>query len=85
MEQKHRENIRRYFCSGNNKQGQSRGALTYRKILDFLQIEMLTKHFANSIESSIVGQALLTSYTTKRFDEHHFRSSLLGRSGIGAH
>ncbi|PPK36341.1 hypothetical protein CD175_22225 [Pseudomonas laurylsulfatiphila] len=45
MEQGTPGTIRRYFCSGNNKQGQSRGALTYKKFKVFLQIEMLTKHF----------------------------------------
>jgi hypothetical protein len=33
-------------------------ALTYKKILFFLQTEMLTKHFTNSIESSIVGAGI---------------------------
>ncbi|NWL22278.1 hypothetical protein F6476_04750 [Pseudomonas umsongensis] len=45
MEQGTPRKIRRYFCSGNNKQGQSRGALTYKKYWRDLQIEMLTKHF----------------------------------------
>ncbi|OOQ45913.1 hypothetical protein PSJE_16700 [Pseudomonas jessenii] len=45
MEQGTPGTIRRYFCSGNNKQGQSRGALTYKKFTGFLQTEMLTKHF----------------------------------------
>ncbi|POA27262.1 hypothetical protein C1884_27125 [Pseudomonas sp. GW460-R15] len=49
MEQGIPGNIHRYFCSGNNKQGQSRGALTYRKFLGILQMEMLTKHFNISI------------------------------------
>jgi hypothetical protein len=53
--------IRRYFCSGNNKQGQSRGALTYRKVLRYLQIEMLTKHFG----ISTVEWASLTSHTNQ--------------------
>lgn len=35
----------RHFCSGNNKQGQSREALTYKKFLDYLQMKMLSKHF----------------------------------------
>ncbi|RON01618.1 hypothetical protein BK659_24195 [Pseudomonas brassicacearum] len=54
MEQGIPGNIHRYFCSGNNKQGQSRGALTYRKFLGILQMEMLTKHF----DISIVGWAI---------------------------
>ncbi|MEO6679129.1 MAG: hypothetical protein ABIO21_17370, partial [Pseudomonas sp.] len=45
MEQGTPGTIRRYFCSGNNKQGQSREALTYRKIHGYLQMKMLTKHF----------------------------------------
>jgi len=45
MEQGTPETIRRYFCSGNNKQGQSREALTYKKISGFLQMKMLGKTF----------------------------------------
>ncbi|KAA0984829.1 hypothetical protein FQ187_07440 [Pseudomonas sp. ANT_J28] len=45
MEQGTPGTIRRYFCSGNKKQGQSREALTYRKNREYLQVEMLTKHF----------------------------------------
>ncbi|TVT80052.1 hypothetical protein FPT12_24315 [Pseudomonas sp. H3(2019)] len=56
MEQGIPGNMHRYFCSGNNKQGQSRGALTYRKFLEILQMEMLTKHFDISIvERTIAG------------------------------
>lgn len=35
----------RYFCSGNNRQGQSREALTYKKLSADLQMKMLSKHF----------------------------------------
>ena len=35
----------RYFCSGNNRQGQSREALTYKKLSGDLQMKMLSKHF----------------------------------------
>ncbi|MGF6402239.1 hypothetical protein ABH905_005905 [Pseudomonas frederiksbergensis] len=45
MEQGTPETIRRYFCSGNNKQGQSRGVLTYKKNLGYLQMKMLGKTF----------------------------------------
>jgi hypothetical protein len=45
MEQGTPETIRRYFCSGNNKQGQSRGALTYKKFSEYLQMKMLGKTF----------------------------------------
>jgi hypothetical protein len=45
MEQGTPGTIRRYFCSGNNKQGQGREALTYRKFWGILQLEILTKHF----------------------------------------
>ncbi|PQO98022.1 MULTISPECIES: hypothetical protein [Pseudomonas] len=45
MEQGTPETIRRYFCSGNNKQGQSREALTYKKISGYLQMKMLGKTF----------------------------------------
>jgi hypothetical protein len=45
MEQGTPETIRRYFCSGNNKQGQSRGALTYKKFSGYLQMKMLSKTF----------------------------------------
>ena len=40
-------------CSGNNKQGQSREALTYKKNQGDLQTEMLTKHFATG---SLLGR-----------------------------
>ncbi|MBB3240587.1 hypothetical protein FHW68_002094 [Pseudomonas sp. Tn43] len=45
MEQGTPETIRRYFCSGNNKQGQSRGVLTYKKFSEYLQMKMLGKTF----------------------------------------
>ncbi|WP_367374507.1 hypothetical protein [Pseudomonas lini] len=45
MEQGTPETIRRYFCSGNNKQGQSRGVLTYKKFWGYLQMKMLGKTF----------------------------------------
>ncbi|RDL16261.1 hypothetical protein DEU51_114119 [Pseudomonas jessenii] len=45
MEQGTPETTVRYFCSGNNKQGQSREALTYKKLLEYLQMKMLSKHF----------------------------------------
>ncbi|WP_172828185.1 hypothetical protein [Pseudomonas fluorescens] len=45
MEQGTPETTDRYFCSGNNKQGQSREALTYKKLSGVLQMKMLSKHF----------------------------------------
>ena len=33
------------FYSRNNKQGQSREALTYKKFSGYLQMKMLSKHF----------------------------------------
>lgn len=41
-------------CSGNNKQGQSREALTYKKNPGYLQTQMLTKHFA---AGSLLGRS----------------------------
>lgn len=35
----------RHFCSGNNKQGQSLNALTYKKFSGYLQMKLLSKHF----------------------------------------
>ena len=45
MEQGTPETTDRHFCSGNNKQGQSREALTYKKLSGDLQMKMLSKHF----------------------------------------
>jgi len=45
MEQGTPETTGRHFCSGNNKQGQSREALTYKKFSGYLQMKMLSKHF----------------------------------------
>lgn len=45
MEQGTPETTDRHFCSGNNKQGQSREALTYKKFSGYLQMKMLSKHF----------------------------------------
>ncbi|EJN35734.1 MULTISPECIES: hypothetical protein [unclassified Pseudomonas] len=45
MEQGTPETTDRHFCSGNNKQGQSREALTYKKLSSDLQMKMLSKHF----------------------------------------
>jgi hypothetical protein len=39
----------RHFCSGNNGQGQSRDALTYKKFSGYLQMKMLSKHFDVSL------------------------------------
>src|SRR5450830_231546 len=39
---------RQDFRTGNSKQGQSRGALTYRKIQGYLQMNLITKHFCTS-------------------------------------
>jgi len=49
MEQATPETTDRHFCSGNNKQGQSREALTYKKFLEYLQMKMLSKHFHASL------------------------------------
>lgn len=82
MEQQVASGKRRYFCSGNDKQGQSRGALTYRKKTGVLQMKLLTKHFI----FSIVEWALLTSCTTnKGFGECHGSLSLLSVGRVGAH
>ena len=82
MEQSVPRDKRRYFYSGNDKQGQSRAALTYRKKMGVLQMKLLTKHFI----FAIVEWTLLTSCTTnKGFDERHCSSSLLGGGHIGAH
>ncbi|VVM97417.1 hypothetical protein PS925_05594 [Pseudomonas fluorescens] len=45
MEQGTPETTDRHFCSRNNKQGQSREALTYKKFSGYLQMKMLSKHF----------------------------------------
>jgi hypothetical protein len=45
MEQGTPEIAGRHFCSRNNKQGQSREAVTYKKISGDLQMKMLSKHF----------------------------------------
>jgi hypothetical protein len=45
MEHKTPVTTGRHFCSGNNKQGQSRDALTYKKFSGYLQMKMLSKHF----------------------------------------
>lgn len=49
MEQGTPETTDRHFCSGNNKQGQSREALTYKKFPGYLQMKMLSKHFHASV------------------------------------
>ncbi|MCP1443935.1 hypothetical protein J3D54_003067 [Pseudomonas sp. GGS8] len=67
MEQGTPETIRRYFCSGNNKQGQSRGALTYKKFSGYLQMKMLGKSFRGLND----GAAIATSRTIQTpIDEH---------------
>src|SRR5471032_3230167 len=74
MEQGTPGTIRRYFCSGNNKQGQSREALTYRKIQGDLQIEMFNKHF----DISVVEWASLPSRTiTLPIHAHHHSAHCL--------
>jgi len=45
MEQGTPETAGRHFCSGNDRQGQSREALTYKKLSGDLQMKMLSKHF----------------------------------------
>jgi hypothetical protein len=59
MEQGTPETIRRYFCSGNNKQGQSRGALTYKKFSEYLQMKMLGKTFRD-----INGRTAIADFRT---------------------
>jgi hypothetical protein len=44
MEPRTPETAGRHFCS-RNKQGQSREALTYKKLSGDLQMKMLSKHF----------------------------------------
>lgn len=45
MEQGTPETTDRHFLFRQNKQGQSREALTYKKFPGYLQMKMLSKHF----------------------------------------
>ncbi|CAI8894995.1 transposase [Pseudomonas sp. IT-194MI4] len=67
MEQGTPETIRRYFCSGNNKQGQSRGALTYKKFSGYLQMKMLGKTFRGLNDGVAIANL---PHPTAPIDEH---------------
>lgn len=79
MEQGTPETTNRHFCSGNNKQGQSREALTYKKFPGYLQMKMLSKHFHASAKKH---ESLKSAYCLRVAAPSVFRIDNAIRSAV---